>query len=298
MIRLARLVAVCLALSLNCGLVRAADLALVRVMTFNIRFGTANDGENHWEKRKEFLVDTIRVFNPDLLGTQETLAFQRDFLVEQLSGREQFSIGRDDGSEKGEMAAILFRRNRFEKLDGGHFWLSETLDKPGSKSWDSSLPRIVTWLKLRDRRNPEAPPIVHFNTHFDHIGKEARHNSARLVRKRIGALDPGTPVILTGDFNCDEGSDPYRELFAVKERQPAKLLDAYRAAHNVREVNEGTFSGFRAKSRSGARIDWIGCSPEWEVLSSEINRTERDGRTPSDHVPVTAVLRLRESRNP
>ncbi|MGE3313880.1 MAG: endonuclease/exonuclease/phosphatase family protein [Planctomycetaceae bacterium] len=293
-------VIVVVAVSLVCGnllprLHAADEAAPLRVMTFNIRFGTAKDGENHWEKRKEFLVETVKAFDPDLLGTQECLAFQRDYLVEQLPGREPFSIGRDDGSEKGEMAAILFRKERFEKLDGGHFWLSEAPEKPGSKSWDSSLPRIVTWLKLRDRKNAGTPPFVYFNTHFDHRGKEARQNSARLMRQRIDALGPGIPVVVTGDFNCDEGSDPYRALFQVVQGEPVRLIDAFRSAHKTRGRNEGTFSGFQANRSGGPRIDWIGCSPEWEVLSSEIDRTERDGRTPSDHVPVTAVLRLRKN---
>ncbi|MBL8189887.1 MAG: endonuclease/exonuclease/phosphatase family protein, partial [Acidobacteria bacterium] len=138
----------------------------VRVMSYNIRYGTANDGENHWEKRKDFLIETIKAFNPDLLGTQETLGFQRDFLAEKLSGYEALGVGRDDGKEKGEMTALYFKRSRFEKLDGGHFWLSETPDVPGSKSWDTSLTRMVSWVKLRDKLQPKAKPIMFFNTHF------------------------------------------------------------------------------------------------------------------------------------
>ena len=107
----------------------------VRVMTFNIRYGTANDGENHWEKRKDFLIETIKAFDPDLLGTQETLGFQRDYLAEKLKLYDVLGVGRDDGREAGEMAALYFKRSRFEKLDGGHFWLSETPDQAGSKSW-------------------------------------------------------------------------------------------------------------------------------------------------------------------
>src|SRR5205085_9690551 len=110
----------------------------LRVMSYNIRYGTAADGDNHWDKRKEFLVETIKAFGPDLLGTQETLGFQRDYLAEKLSGYDVLGVGRDDGKEKGEMAALYFKRSRFEKLDGGHFWLSETPDQPRSKSWDTA----------------------------------------------------------------------------------------------------------------------------------------------------------------
>src|SRR5262245_35514255 len=105
----------------------------IRVMTFNIRYGTAMDGENHWDKRKEFLIETIKAFDPDLLGTQETLGFQRDYLAKKLPGYGVLGIGRDDGKEQGEMMALYFRQARFTKTAEGHFWLSETPDTIGSK---------------------------------------------------------------------------------------------------------------------------------------------------------------------
>jgi len=262
----------------------------LRVMSFNIRYGTARDGDNKWSKRRKFLVDTIRAFDPDLLGTQETLDFQRDFIAAQLHDYEHFSAGRNDGKESGEMAAVFYRSTRFEKLDGGHFWLSKTPDVPGSKSWDSSLTRIVTWLKLRDKLHPRARPLVFFNTHFDHIGREARLRSAELLRRRVDALAPETPVIVTGDFNCGEDQAPHAMLFGLSGTQRSRLVDTYREAHPDAEAGEGTFSGFHAGRVEGARIDWIGCSRGYRVLSAEIDHTERDGHTPSDHFPVTAIL--------
>src|SRR5690348_4536765 len=117
-------------LALSGGLVQAADsTAELRVMSFNIRYGTAKDGENHWDKRHQFLLETIQAFDPDLLGTQETLAFQREYLAEKLKVYDIFGVGRDDGREAGEMAALFYKRDRFEKLDGGNFWLSETPDQ-------------------------------------------------------------------------------------------------------------------------------------------------------------------------
>ncbi|MHC5541933.1 endonuclease/exonuclease/phosphatase family protein [Singulisphaera rosea] len=256
----------------------------VRVMSFNIRYGTADDGENAWDKRKTFLVETIKTFDPDLLGTQETLAGQRDYLVAGLKGYGVVAVGRDDGKDAGEMAAIFYRESRFEKVDGGHFWLSETPEIPGSKSWDSSLTRMVTWVKLRDKSAPDAAPIVYFNTHFDHRGHRARLESARLIRRKIADLEKGARVILTGDFNTGEGTPPHQAIFVEG------LRDTYRVAHPTKARGEGTFQDFKAGSTSGARMDWIGCSKEWTVKDAAIDHTSRDGRVPSDHYPVTAVL--------
>jgi endonuclease/exonuclease/phosphatase family metal-dependent hydrolase len=270
----------------------AEPAAEIRVMSFNIRYGTADDGDNSWTRRREFLVETIRAFDPDLLGTQETLDFQRDYIAEHLEGYEHFSAGRNDGKEAGEMAAVFFRTARFEKLDGGHFWLSETPEVPGSKSWDSALTRIATWVKLRDKQQPRARPLMYFNTHFDHMGQEARLRSAELLRRRIDDLAPETPVVVTGDFNCGDDAAPHAVLFGLSGKQRSRLVDAHRAAHPDPLAGEGTFSGFKAGRVDGPRIDWIGCSRGFRVLSADIDRTDRDGHTPSDHFPVTAILEL------
>ncbi len=263
----------------------------VRVMSFNIRYGTAKDGENHWDSRREFVVQTIAAFDPDLLGTQETLGFQRDYLDEHLPTHEAFGVGRDHGDERGEMTAVLYRRDRFEKLDGGHFWLSETPDVPGSKSWDTSLTRMVTWLKLKDLKAKRTPVVWFFNTHFDHRGKEARRESACLIRRRVSEMTNGQRTIVTGDFNAAEGSAPYLALFAEDEGEQSPLVDTFRVTHPEREGHEGTFSGFKAEPSRNGRIDWIGCTRDWTIKSADIDRTARDGRTPSDHLPITAVLK-------
>jgi len=269
----------------------AADIAPpLRVMTFNIRYGTAADGESHWDKRKEWLVQTIKAFDPDLLGTQETLGFQRDYLAQNLSGYGVLGVGRDDGKEQGEMMALYYRQARFEKTAEGHFWLSETPERAGSRSWDSSLPRMVTWVKLQDKKNAAAQPIMFFNTHFDHRGPQARLESAKLIRGRIEDLSKGSSIIVTGDFNSGEGSPPYKALFAPNEDQQSPIVDCYRIVHPQKADDEGTATGFKASATKGNRIDWIGASREWKVLEAKIDRTEREGRTPSDHFAVEAVL--------
>lgn len=280
-----------IALGMACAALADDAATPVRVMSFNIRYGTAGDGENHWNKRKEFLVATIKAFNPDLLGTQETLAFQRDYLAAQLPGYGVFAAGRDDGKDAGEMAALYWRQSRYEKLDGGHFWLSETPATPGSKGWDAALPRIVTWVKLRDRTAAGAKPLLYANTHFDHRGQRARTESAKLLRERVAQLGAGCSLIVTGDFNAGEGSDPYKALFGKSADADSPVVDAFRVAHPTKASDEGTFTGFHATRTRGPRIDWIGCSRDWSVASAAIDRTAKDGQTPSDHFPVTAVLK-------
>lgn len=261
----------------------------LQVMSFNIRYGTAKDGENHWDKRKDFLADTVKAFNPDLLGTQETLGFQRDFLAEKLPGYGVFGVGRDDGKDKGEMMAVYWRKDRFDKEAGGHFWLSATPDVVGSKSWDTSLPRMVTWVRLKEKTGGK--PVLLVNTHFDHMGKVARVESAKLLRERLVKLGEGCSVIVTGDFNSGEGSDPYKALFDAKEKEMSPVVDTYRVAHPKKEEDEGTTTPFKAGVTKGPRIDWIGVSRDWKVVAASIDRTARDGRTPSDHYPITATLR-------
>jgi endonuclease/exonuclease/phosphatase family metal-dependent hydrolase len=273
---------------------REDQSAVVKVMSFNIRYGSANDGNNRWELRKEFLVDTIKRFHPDLLGTQETLAAQKQYLDEKLTDYESIGVGRDDGKQQGEMTALWFRRHQFDLLDSGHFWLSESPNDPGSVSWDSSLTRMASWVKLRQRKNAQENPILFVNTHFDHRGGEARRQSAILLRRMASQLGEGCDIVITGDFNAAEGSPPYKELFSIKSTSDNKdslvLVDSYRKAHPSPNSSEGTFNGFKPDQTGGPRIDWIGVSSSWKVLAAGIDRSDEDGRVPSDHFPVTAEL--------
>ncbi len=270
----------------------------IRVMSFNIRYGSAQDGENHWDKRKQLVEKTIKAFSPDLLGTQETLGFQKQFLEERLPQYTSIGVGRDDGGQTGEMTAIYFRTERFERLGEGHFWLSETPEIVGSKSWDSSLPRICSWVKLRDRQS-DGPPILFVNTHFDHRGPEARKQSALLLRKKIDELSQGFACILSGDFNAAPYSEPYRILFGQSQgdgTHRVQLTDTFAKTHPNATGREASFSSFRPNVTEGTRIDWIAVSPEWEVESATIDRTQYNGRLPSDHFPITATLQIKPAR--
>jgi len=282
-------------LSLLCGWVSTAQpgwCGELKVMSFNIRFGTANDGPNHWDRRKEFLLETIKTFGPDLLGTQETLGFQMEFLAQGLPDHEAWGVGRDDGKTSGEYSALFYRKSRFAKVDGGHFWLSETPQTAGSRSWDAALPRMVSWVRLQEKSpGPKPPkPILFLNTHFDHRGTRARLESALLIVKKIKEMTKDEDIVLTGDFNADEGSEPYKALFEASENQSPLLIDPFRKVYPEKGSAEGTFSNFRASATRGARIDWIGVSSNWKVVGASIDRTSRSGKTPSDHFPVTATL--------
>jgi endonuclease/exonuclease/phosphatase family metal-dependent hydrolase len=222
------------------------------------------------------------------LGTQETMSFQADYLQEHFAEYQRVGKLREPTKSDSEQCTVFFRRERFVDLEQGHFWLSQTPDTPASKSWDSSLPRMVTWLKLYDQKARRS--LYFFNTHFDHRGVEARRQAAQLLTRRVGSLDPLIPVVVTGDFNCGEDSPPYQALLPP-DVEGGRLQDAYRVARPTRQPDEGTFNGFQG-SRRGSRIDWILISPHFRVESAEIVVPAADERIPSDHFPVTAVLSL------
>jgi endonuclease/exonuclease/phosphatase family metal-dependent hydrolase len=262
----------------------------LKVMTFNLRVATALDGLNTWAMRRGMVVDRIRACDPDLLGTQEGLRRQTDYLREQLSDYTFFGVGRSDGKRRGEMCGIFYRTSRFEQIDGGHFWLSKSPEKPGSKGWGAWFPRMVTWVKLRPRDGGET--IVFFNTHLDAFASRARSEGARLLVERMIQIAGGAPCVVTGDFNAGQGSDPYVKLTAAAVAPGAvALMDAFRAANPIaRSNNEGTRHDFRG-GRGGQRIDWILASPCFQSINASIDRSRGLLGYPSDHYPVIATLR-------
>jgi endonuclease/exonuclease/phosphatase family metal-dependent hydrolase len=265
----------------------------LRVMSFNVRYGTADDGENDWQHRRALFLRTIDAFGPDLLGTQELLAFQADELRDHLKNYGFAGVGRDDGKRKGEFSGLFFRADHFELLDSGNFWLSEHPDQVGSVSWDSALTRIASWVKLREKRDPQRA-ILWLNTHWDHRGNVARVESAKLVRRQIQRLrdKPDMAVIVTGDLNCDEDSEPYPILLGRDDAQ-FKLIDSYRQVHPDRSGDEASFHAFKGTT-TGSRIDFILHADQLSTIDSSIDRThDATGHYPSDHYPVTAILKPR-----
>lgn len=278
--------------------VHAGAAADLRVMSFNLRYATAADGENRWEHRRDLLIDTIREFDPDLLGTQECLAEQAAFLRDSLPGFAFAGVGRDDGKLAGEMCALFYRADRFRQIDAGHFWLSESPEIPGSRSWDSALTRIATWVRLAVRGDSSAT-LLFLNTHFDHQGVEARRRSGELIAAWLRTHHDGARIVVTGDFNApavSEAEGPYRALAGCPAEGSPFLLDTYRARH-VPGPDEGTYHAFTGAT-DGHRIDWILAAGGLVPLESTILRAHEEGRYPSDHFPVTAVLRPLDAADP
>lgn len=266
-----------------------AEPAPVKVMSFNVRQGTARDGDNRWELRRGLVCELVRAEAPDVLGLQEALRFQLDELRQALPGYAEVGVGRD-GGKKGEYSAILYRADRFDLTDAETFWLSDT---PGevSNTWKAACLRVCTWGRFVERDTGRA--FYHYNTHLDHVSQPAREKSVRLIVDRIGSRAHPDPFVLTGDLNAGEANPAILFLLAKGEfaAQPVAMVDTFRVLYpEAKEV--GTFNGFAGKA-DGEKIDFILAAPSTEVLAVAIVRTGRDGRYPSDHFPVTATLRFR-----
>lgn len=254
----------------------------VRVMSYNIRYDNPADGLNAWNNRKEFLAEQVTTTNPDILGIQESLPSQVDWLATALKGYDKAGIGRDEDGT-GESVTIFFRAERFELTESKTFWLSETPNEV-SKGWDAAIRRICTYVRLRDRNTGQI--LLVLNTHFDHVGPLSRRNSAELLCKKISELNNDKhPVILLGDFNATQDSSPIEIL-------KNDLAEARLAAVNVNRPQQGSYNGFDTTKPAEDLIDHIFVSKEISVSNFRMLVEERKGLYPSDHFPVVAELIL------
>jgi len=255
---------------------------LINVMSFNIRYGTAPDGEQSWSQRKALVIERIRAFAPDLLGLQECRADeQAAFLKEALPDYEFIGMPRGgEGDSALEMAPVLYKRDAFEEIERGHFWLSSTPTIPASKSWGAIFPRMATWVKLQPR-HVSATSFISLNTHFDYEGI-SREESAQLLHQWATKNIESNAIIITGDFNANKQSQAYHTLADEK-----LLFDALRA-HGV---NQGTYHDFR-RAKEFEPIDWILVSQHFAVKHASVDIYQADGLYPSDHFPITAQLNL------
>lgn len=273
-----------LAGSVNAPQARAKD-AVLRVMSFNIRYDEPRDNENAWPNRKTLVSKMIRSHQADLVGVQEALKRQLDDLSELLPDYAWVGVGRADGKEGGEFSAILYRKNRLSVLESATFWLSETPDIP-SKGWDASLPRIVTWAKFSDKQSGAI--FFHFNTHFDHRGIRSSEESASLLLQRIDRLAQRIPSVVTGDFNFTESSPGYEILTAkrgVSKNAALVLRDARYLSEHGHYGPNSTYNGFKSLVPN-MKIDYVFVKGSVRVLRHGALSDTSDGRFPSDHLPV------------
>ncbi len=258
----------------------------IRVMTYNIRYNTASDKDDAWPHRADKVAETIQL--ADVIGLQEARKEQIDDLVVRLPEFSWVGVGRDDGKEEGEFVPIFYRKDRFKILSSDNFWLSETPAEPGSKSWDTAITRMVTWVVFQDESNQQR--FVHMNTHFDHMGKQARLESAKLIRSKAAKTHLALPLVLTGDFNCTPDQPPYLEI--VRESDGATdFVDSLAAYTPKPGEPAGTWNGF--KEIETTRIDYIftsrgATSTETKILDP---RTEA-GRFASDHQPILSTVQI------
>jgi endonuclease/exonuclease/phosphatase family metal-dependent hydrolase len=265
----------------------------LKVMTFNIRYGTAPDGDNAWSIRKPLAFEVFTRQDADLVGVQEALDAQLVDIDGAVPGYARVGVGRDDGVKKGEYSAIYYRSARFDVESSGTFWFSDTPEVPGSKHWGNDIPRICTWAHLIEKQTGYG--LYHFNVHLDHMSQPSREKSAVLLMQRASERMVTTdPLIVTGDFNA--GEENLATLYMKGEgmvggfSNPLPLVDSFRAMYPD-EDEVKTAHGFSGGS-TGGKIDYVYMGDGQMALGAEIDRTNVDGRYPSDHYPVTGTLQL------
>ena len=269
----------------------------LKVMTFNIRYGTADDGENRWENRQQMVIDVLRDNSPNVVGLQEALDFQIAEIRNALAKYGRIGVAREDGKTEGEYSAILYRLDRFDVDESGTFWFSDTPEVPGSSHWGNACVRICTWARFIEKKSGKAFYI--FNLHLDHVSQPSREKSVVLLAQRVQNRKHKDAFVVTGDFNAGESNPVVMYLKGKvalsgsngrESDNPVPMLDTFRALHpDVKDVR--TAHDFKG-AREGNKIDYIFTPPSVKVLEAEILYDNVDGRYPSDHFPVTAFLRL------
>ncbi|MCU4156455.1 endonuclease/exonuclease/phosphatase family protein [Carboxylicivirga sp. A043] len=264
----------------------------VKVMSFNIRYSNPEDGINAWTNRKGLVYDFLDDKQPDIIGFQEVLKSQLDDLSNELIDYEYIGVGRDDGRESGEFVPVFYAKDKFELLASSHFWLSETPEIAGSKSWGAVLPRIVTWLQLKDKNNGYIFYV--FNTHFSHVSAFARNESAILLLNKIKTIAGKAPVVLMGDFNAQPSERMYSTLTDNWEGY-LQLWDTRYLPIENDEANFQTFNGFKHETPEVV-IDHIFTNGFFDVKSFSTHHVIKNDVFISDHYPIMAQLDFRLNR--
>jgi endonuclease/exonuclease/phosphatase family metal-dependent hydrolase len=261
----------------------------IKVMTFNIRYDNPRDSINAWPNRAALVSSFIGNEKPDLLGMQEVLAHQYEYLDSILQDYSSIGVGRNDGAKSGEMNPVFFKKERFDIVRTKTFWLSETPEVAGSQAWGAGLPRIVTWIEVADKTNHEH--LFYFNTHFAHDSDSARIMSSKLLLNKVDSIASGFRFIITGDFNMLPSSTGYSILTGPAESVPI-LRDSYVISVKKPYGPLYTFNGFSDKPGNG-RIDYIFVKDGMKVLDHRTIIKKERGIFISDHWPVLAIVSLK-----
>lgn len=261
----------------------------IRVMTFNVRLNTTDDGPDQWPYRKEHAASMVRFHKADIFGVQEALKDQMDNLNEMLPEYGWFGVGRDDGIEAGEYMSVFYLKNRFQVIEQSTFWLSETPETP-TKGWDAACYRVVTWGKFKDLNTDKV--FYLFNTHFDHKGEVARVESAKLLLQSIANIAGDAPIIVTGDFNSSPETEPYQIIVnGLPGDESTKLIDSKGISKYPHHGPNGTITRFEsANLPDNKTIDYVFVQHGVSVLYHGTLSDTFDGKFPSDHMPVLAEV--------
>lgn len=259
------------------------DDSAIDVMTFNIRLDTPRDSANAWPHRAAMVAGFVNDQIPDLLGMQEVLWHQYEYLDSALACYGSVAAGRDDGVRGGESSPVFYRLGRFEPLASGTFWLSATPDVPGSIGWGAALTRIATWVRLYD--NTVKDTLLYMNTHFDHISDSARVMSSGVLLEKIRELAGDNDFVITGDFNARPES-----LAISRMTEGGFAVDSYTISESAPQGESYTFNGWSEEPGEG-RIDYVFVRSGMKVSSHATHRVIKDGVFISDHWPVTAKIR-------
>jgi len=254
----------------------------VRVMSFNVRYDTANDGWDNWTHRRRLVAETIRYHAPDVIGIQEAMAHQLRELDVLLDAYEWVGDARDSVAAGGEYTAVGYRHDRFTAEAAETFWLSETPSEPGSVGWDAAYPRVATWARLREDDSGES--LLSMNTHLDHRGERARERGVELVLQRLAELATDDVVLLNGDFNCVVGDRPHARADGFELEDGRRLRDT-RALSPRRHGPTTTRTDFH-DLLPGMGIDHVFVSEGVDVTGWAAVTDRDDDHYASDHLPV------------
>jgi endonuclease/exonuclease/phosphatase family metal-dependent hydrolase len=259
----------------------------INVMTFNIRYDNPEDSLNNWQYRKDRVANAIKFYDVDILGTQEVLHNQLLDLKERLPEYNQIGVGREDGKEQGEYSALWYKKDRFNAVDSGYFWLSETPDVAGSKGWDGACERIASWAKLIDTKSGKE--YFALNTHLDHVGVIARRESITLLINKINELKGDAQVVVTGDFNSSPDDDVIKHITDTSIE--GHLTDSRSISPIVYGPAWSWHDFGELKYEERPLIDYVFVSDGLKVLRYGVLAETENGEFLSDHAPVLVTIK-------